>query len=497
MQYVLLTILLTFSLVACSEEPVPPDTPESADLLSPAPSPAEKGCRPCHKLTLDPNHRFDCVACHGGTQDSSDKDQSHDQMIAKPARPETMARVCGGCHPAQVKGSSHSIHFTLQNEVNTIRKSFGAKVPLASLLDIPSDSFPDTVLGLADDLLRRRCLRCHPYFSGDPYPATTRGMGCSSCHLQFFAGKLVSHAFLKSPGDTQCLQCHYGNWVGSDYYGRYEHDLNEEYRTPYTTRQDYFRPFGVEFHQLSADIHQQRGLICIDCHGGPELMATSTSKIRCASCHDNELIAKAPPLPSISHDPKDGSYRLLSAGDGKEHPIPMMTDPAHTKYGMRVHCQVCHAQWSYNDTATHLLRSDLDDYDAFSRVTVQGSFEVERILTNNLDFEAEEMAPRMSDKINGEPKQGLWYKGYGTRRWEQVTIGRDATGQLQVMRPLLDLYLSWIDNEEEVRFDSIGATAPNHGLLPYVPHTTGKAGFFYRERIENFLQKEKESASSK
>jgi hypothetical protein len=280
--------------------------------------------------------------------------------------------------------------------------------------------------------------------------------------------------------------------VGSDYYGRYEHDLNDEYRTPYTTTKDYFRPLGVEFHQLSPDIHQQKGLICVDCHVSKELMTDGQSKIHCVDCHAKSQIRITSTGLNISHNIEDNTYNLLSAGDKKQHLIPLMQHPAHEKYNKQVNCQVCHAQWSFNDKGTHLLRNDLDEYDDFSKLTVQGSFEVENIIKNNLDFDKDEMPHSMSDKITGEKRIGLWYKGFEIRRWEHVTIGRDKSGRLQVMRPVLDLYLSWVDNEEKVHFDSIRANAPDNGLVPYVPHTTGKAGLFYEDRIKNFLNSEKE-----
>ena len=167
-----------------------------------------------------------------------------------------------------------------------------------------------------------------------------------------------------------------------------------------------------------------------------------------------------------------------------------MKHPAHSEY-TNIGCQVCHAQWAFNDQETNLLRNDLEEYDDFSRLTVQGSFEVENILKNNLDFDVEEMDHAMSDKINSEESTGLWYKGYVTRRWENVTIGRDDSGKLQVLRPLLDIRLSWIDEDEEVQFDGIQANSETQGMTPYTPHTTGKAGLFYRERIEQFLRSEK------
>ncbi len=489
----ILPLLTIFLIGSCSGDSEQEEVPVPS-LSSPVPAPLpQKGCKSCHDMVLDKSHTFECTTCHGGSNDASVKATAHADLISQPAHPDNMLKVCGQCHRDQVEDTAHSLHFTLKNEVNSVRRAFGATKNLDSLTDIPVAVTPGTPLELADDLLRRRCLRCHPYYTGDRYPAIVRGTGCASCHLEFYEGKLVSHTFMKTPGDSQCLQCHYGNWVGYDYYGRYEHDMNDEYRTPYTTRYDYFRPFGVEFHQLSPDIHQQKGMVCVDCHGGSELMSDNNEAIACADCHDRGSVEQQLARPDINISKTKTGYTLLSAGDGKEHSIPLMTHPAHDLYGDTAGCMVCHAQWSFKDSGTHLMRNDLDEYDDFSRLSVQGSFEIEQILKNNLDFNADEMPHTMTDKISGDIKNGLWYKGFETRRWEDVVIGRDKSGRLQVMRPLLDIHLSWIDEDENVRFDSIGSNAENNGLTPYVPHTTGKAGMFYNKRINDYLRLEEEA----
>ncbi len=484
MKYLFFSVLIFILLCSCSADK--DDITESKNANK-----SPKGCLGCHAMVLDTSHDIDCSVCHGGNQESNNKENGHKNLIKQPSHPNHMLTTCGKCHEEYVKESRHSLHFTLKNEVNRVRESFGAKTPIQSLTEIPIVQTPQTPLELADDLLRRRCLRCHPYYSGDNYPEVSRGTGCASCHLEFYEGKLVSHSFLRKPGDKQCLQCHYGNWVGADYYGRYEHDMNDEYRTPYTTRNDYFRPFGIEFHQLVPDIHQQKGLICIDCHGGNQLMSAKAAKIRCVDCHKEDLISQNIPTGNIDYSDNNNTYNLLSYGDGKLHQIPMMQHIAHVQYNDFTGCQVCHAQWSYNDSGIHLLRRDQEEFDDFSKLTIQGSFEVETILSNNLNFDADELDYVMSDKITGTQGIGLWMKGYEIRRWEEIVIGRDANGFLQVMRPLLDFQLSWVDENEEVIFDSIQGKAPANGMLPYVPHTTGKAGLFYQQRIDSYLSSEK------
>lgn len=449
-----------------------------------------KGCTGCHSMKLDGNHKFSCSSCHRGDVNAGEKALAHTGLIAEPAHPEMMAKTCGSCHPNQVKEIPQSLHFTLKQEVNLVRRAFGANADLQSLTEIPVAESPKDILGLADDLLRRRCLRCHLYFKGDDYPAVTHGTGCAACHLSFQDGKLASHAFLAHPGDRQCLSCHYGNTVGFDYYGRFEHDLNEEYRTPYTTKQEQFRPYGVEYHELAADIHQQRGLSCTDCHSGNELMTNNPEIFRpsCAGCHDAEELKKR--LPKRVKVAGKG-YIFLAGPEKKEHLLPLMAHPAHKTTSEKVSCQVCHAQWTFNDSGKHFLRSDSADFEAWDRLITQGSSEVSGILANNTDPAREELPAMMTDKILFKKQIGLWYKGFGVRRWETILLGRDQDGVITTVRPLLDYSLSWIDSEEQVHFDARASQASGNGVYPYTPHTTGKAGLFYMQRLRDFRLSEK------
>jgi len=448
------------------------ETPEGLNL---------RGCRGCHDdVQLDNSHDMACTYCHLGNNDTTEKKAAHTGLLAAPAAPANMEAACGNCHPEQISGCSQSLHFTVKNAVNHVRSHFGIEPPLKGLTELPDTRRPHSKKELVDDMLRRRCLRCHVYTAGDRYPYVQRGTGCAACHLQYTAGKLAGHIFAP-PSERQCLSCHYANHVGSDFTGRYEHDFNWEYRTPYTSKEPFIRPYGVELHQLAPDIHRQRGLTCLDCHSG-ETMAGKKRAVRCENCH---LPDPASPF-LLKNVRTEGNQLILRDADGKNHPIPRLTHPAHANYMNRVSCQVCHAQWAFNDRSTHLLLSYEDDVDAWDRLTVQSSSEVETFLEHNLYSDEDELEPAMLDSITGRSKPGIWFMGFTQRRWEDILIGRDDQGIIRVLRPILDLRISAVDQEGKALFDNVKGTGS--GLLPYTPHTTGPAGLFYEKRFLHLLQ---------
>ncbi len=484
MRYKYFLILLSAAILlwGCKDEQAQQVSVPAASDDNPSPVTARQpGCINCHTdIVLDQSHTLPCTQCHRGNNLAADKLSAHQDFIAAPAAPENMAETCGTCHPQQVQNCTDSVHFTLKNEVNLTRKHFGAETALQSLTQIPNIN-EDSELALVDDMLRRRCLRCHVYSSGDDYPYISRGKGCAACHLQFTGGSLQGHTFLQAPGDWQCISCHYANHVGADYYGQYEHDFNWEYRTPYVTTEPFLRPYGVELHDLVPDIHQQKGLICIDCHSGTSLK-TGAERLSCSSCHQWQPGDAKPPLANL--EVRENTL-VLTDKSGSEHTVSPMQHPAHEKYGKEVACQVCHGQWAFNDSSTHLLRSESDDYDPMERLTVQSSSWVEHVLEHNLYSDEDEIDPVMADGISGQVRPGIWYKGYTQRRWEDMIIRRDIDGIIKVFRPILDLHLSAIDEDEEVLFDNLKGNGD--GLLPYTPHTTGPAGLFYLRRFSHLL----------
>jgi hypothetical protein len=271
--------------------------------------------------------------------------------------------------------------------------------------------------------------------------------------------------------------------VGSDYHGRSEHDYHWEYRTPYAPTGYGPRPYGIEYRDLAPDIHQQRGLVCIDCH--QDIGHSAKPSVRCASCHDWRPGQPAPPLQSLKAD--GGRLVLTSRADGRVHPVPPLQHPAHREYGQTVACQVCHAQWASNDSTTHLLLTHTEDFDAWEELTVQGSSEVESLLSHNLYSEDPERPAAMRDGLTGELRPGVWLQGFTQRRFEQLLIRRDTDGVIRVFRPILDLRLSLVDGDDNPLVDN--QTGADNGLRPYTPHTTGPAGLFYRDRFQHLTER--------
>jgi len=454
-------------------------------------APHEYSCPECHQLALDNLHAgIICTDCHGGSGQAASKEAGHDKLVRQPAHPRQLAGTCGACHQAQADSTARSLHFTLQKEVNAVRRAFGAGEDLASLAAIPQHEDITSALDLVDDLLRRRCLRCHVYFRGDDYAETWHATGCAACHMEFAQGKAVSHAFIKSPPDDQCLHCHYGNFVGADYAGRFEHDYHWDYRTPYTATGEPPRPYGVEFHQLAPDVHHQAGLACIDCHNGAELMGDQGTTVTCAACHGWQ---PGDPLPLDNLAEENGSLLLTCRLSGKTLKVPPLRHPAHATYRNQADCAVCHAQWSFTDEGTHLFRLDTDDFEPWAALYVQGSSEVEKQLTTSLYGDDSYDYVFMSDKITGELYTGLWLQGYELRRWEFPIVCRDEQGVLHICRPLLDLHLTFVNENSELVFDALAPDrAPAMGLVPYTPHTIGKAGAFFKNRLKENLELLKE-----
>ena len=213
-------------------------------------------------------------------------------------------------------------------------------------------------------------------------------------------------------------------------------------------------------------------------------MASEETTQSCSACHARETVRDG------SHDSisfVDTKYLFTSKATGTTIELPIISHPAHQKYQDIVSCQGCHARWSFGDEQTHLVRIDHDDFDELDKLSLDGSSETLRILASHMEFDGEWLEPEMIDTVTGELFPGIWRKGFLQRRWENLTLEPDDEGVLHVVRPLLDLHLSWVDEEERVRFDNI-TVREGSSTVQYAPHTIGKAGPFFEQRFRHLLK---------
>ncbi|MGQ9813523.1 MAG: cytochrome c3 family protein, partial [Dissulfurimicrobium sp.] len=404
------------------------------DVLSPF---ARTGCLACHRLEIDRPHDIGCTACHKGNEGAKTIKGAHQGLIARPSGPGHMAEVCGRCHKKEVSSAMASRHFTLTGEVGALWSAFFPEDQTPSIKDLSNIGPLGTERGIVADLLRRRCLLCHVYYEGDNYSGVRRGTGCAACHLPIKASACMNgrtdHRFKRIVKDENCLACHYGNFVGWDYYGRFEKDFEEDFRAPLVKGRHISRPYGVEWHDMTPDVHRQYGMSCASCHikgpceGDDPGDGDKIRTISCIECHN--------------------------AGGGKGTPMDQ-TIIGHRKEDIgRVSCDACHALWGFYDNGRSLVLQESPIFDDWIYLAVQGSSEIEKAVLDHNSGKADRIT--MTDKFTGEARLGLWFQVFSERRWWPVMLGEDRNGVLRVMRPIFDISISYVNAHGDVVFDNL------------------------------------------
>lgn len=215
---------------------------------------------------------------------------------------------------------------TSAGEINQTRYLWGAQDDTSvNYLNRQTDHYPALPRfsesgQLVDDLLRRRCLRCHLHTTGSQRYGEWRAEGCAACHLPYAPDGLsqtrdqairpivdqirkdpriqkrgypLRHQFTKAVPTQQCLTCHNGHRVGLDYVGLAERDYEQSYRFFSKDGEQPSLIYGFDPRRLTPDIHFEKGLACIDCHSSREIMgdgriyrhSLEQVTIRCQDCH--------------------------------------------------------------------------------------------------------------------------------------------------------------------------------------------------------------------
>ncbi len=519
---------------------------------------ATKGgaCLSCHQgiEAISDTHDFACVQCHQGDDKAKDKQTAHKGMYANPSDGKVVAKTCGTakCHADQLHKLESSLMATSAGEVNMTRYAWGAQDSVAARYSVNGKGGTKLIPTqkesgqLVDDMLRKKCLRCHVNSPAPNRLGDYRATGCAACHMIYAndgktmtgdqaiqktqkanleaknkdpklkmdlsgliskRGYPMKHRLTTAIPTIQCVRCHSGNRVGTEYIGLFEHDYEKMYRTPRDRWNAPPAPYGIDQHTLEPDVHYKAGLACIDCHTGSEAMgngktlaaAHEATEVTCDTCHgtlkaaaktakvgkDDAVLKEAAANPNYSvkvgdevvvsatgaklgHIKKTAKGLVLTSKvSGKQMIIPQLKDvkqqpAAHTvathMQGMR--CSTCHSGWVSMDFGTHLMREDYPSYKKWKRwrepdpqtlkllYATLGSGLGDKEVTPDRKFKGlpKEKWPAAEemDWLNGQQSPGIWFGSFTMRNWEDVILGKDPKGRVAMFRPQYQYFVSHI-----------------------------------------------------
>ena len=283
----------------------------SAEIIS------NEGCIQCHgnisglSPAHDPN-AIGCSSCHLGNPFTPDKNEAHRNMVLFPGDLKFAGKTCGtaDCHPDITERIQTNIMTTNSGMVSVDRYVFGESDSLSGHNNIQHIGFT-----AADQHLRDMCAHCHLGNSKqqfEPIGEQSRGGGCIACHLNYSntAKAELANYFNSGSQDTfflkthpelslkisndHCFGCHSRSGrISTNYEGWHETVLKEIPDSGRYRQLDDKRIFRMEH----ADIHFEKGMLCIDCHTSYAIMGDGVFhshkegqvKIACEDCHSNEL----------------------------------------------------------------------------------------------------------------------------------------------------------------------------------------------------------------
>lgn len=271
-----------------------------------------EGCFLCHQnmTGFAPSHdpqAIGCSSCHLGNPLATDKEPAHKGIVKVPGNLDTASNSCGQsvCHQDLTGKVIGSIMATGQGMVSVNRYVFGqTQSPDGpGHLSRLSDSAADTHL-------RQLCVTCHLGFPKKESAAIdqkSRGGGCTACHIDYTAAAKQQmadyHRDQKLPllhpslninvGNERCFGCHSRSArISLNYEGWHETTLSakglinpEKYRILQDRRVLTYK---------GADIHHEKGMLCIDCHSARDVMGDGTVynhqeeqvEVSCSDCHN-------------------------------------------------------------------------------------------------------------------------------------------------------------------------------------------------------------------
>ena len=460
-----------------------------------------RNCTSCHKIEkIDKIHNLSCIECHV-LKENRNNVYSHEVVIKNPSSFEYVDRQCARCHKSDIERVKNSLHGTLSSAINITRfvwHAQGSYKPIYGIFKTkhlkaipqPKDKIKNPA-DLVDDLLRRKCLRCHIQNNSFGTVGTYRAKGCAACHMEYSKfgryegmdaivygkkGFSKTHRFFRHPKMSSCLSCHNNEFVGSDYVGLFPQDYDKSFRSP-IEKSGYFkmRLYGIGQHHLSSDIHFKKGLTCVDCHKKSDVMGDhklyerelDAIKISCADCHGG--YNKKPNSRFVRNI---GDVYIFKSVNGKNYKVSQFNETldAH-KYHKNVSCSACHSLWQSNHFQLNLYLDKTKNYAMWKNLIYQEDPYLEQFLRKALKNPS--IKPTMPDYIDNKLKSGIWYSGWLARRWMPFVLVKDKDGMYRIGRPLFQYRLTYKDENGRIVFDDVNDMA---AIVPYSPHTISLYG---------------------
>ncbi|HNX56986.1 MAG TPA: cytochrome b N-terminal domain-containing protein [Prolixibacteraceae bacterium] len=284
-----------------------------------------ESCLQCHgeMKGLSESHNVattGCYACHKGDPYSVNKTLAHRNMILVPGNFSNARQTCGtqNCHQDITNRMQQSLMTTQSGIIAIDKFVFGET-------DSMNDTFHVQNLGhtTADTHLRNLCAGCH---LGSEKTKTgnaewlERGGGCNACHLQYndeasasmkrmqaktSAGTAEVHPAIDiQVSNDRCMSCHSRSGRISLSYEGWNETEKSAVQTGTKTK---ILPDNRVVKFVKADVHHEKGMGCIDCHGSYDVMGDGQShshkeqavSIQCKDCHptgkvNSEIVSSLP-----------------------------------------------------------------------------------------------------------------------------------------------------------------------------------------------------------
>lgn len=405
-----------------------------------------EGCIVCHNNMQGLSASHDpkatgCFACHAGNPFTLDKEAAHRGMILIPGNLETAKISCGGqgCHPDIPGRVDNSIMNTMSGVISVDKFVFNE-------INSPDGIYRIGDIGnsAAESHLRNLCASCHTGGTKDAYgpiDQLSRGGGCNACHLQYSpealdemnkyvsakAGgkaenmKLIFHPSLTvKAANDHCFGCHSRSGrISLNYEGWKETSLAEDDYMNRSLREKMnlrLLQDGRVLEKTIADIHYEKGMLCIDCHTAKEVMGDGNTyshkedqvKITCTDCHadkfnrseDKMIDPEAEKLLKLRNFPKIDKAKLVYSGSGNFPLYNIITDstgkaflvlknsgrilplkpPAKVctagKGHKRLSCNTCHAAWAPQCIDCHTeYNPEKEGFDLLANRDIKGIWE--------------------------------------------------------------------------------------------------------------------------